>query len=179
MLNSTYRLHDIDDVEAFCAHVAQLFYGRTQTRLSPSEHEDLIAYLIVETSKLSERYTPTTPQARFHSYAHSLLNHRCTDWLRLHRGRSRWSWGDGTVYERKRPTLLSLDRAAGNDPEGDPLGSTLADRSGDDEADRVARDDARLFAAADLHSAGDQAVIQAAADSWATRRTARNRESVA
>jgi RNA polymerase sigma factor (sigma-70 family) len=130
VLGSTYSLHDVEDVEEFCGHIARLFYSRTEIRLTHSEHDDLVAYLIAECWKLSERYNPTSPYARFRSYAHSLLSRRCIDWMRSHRGRSRWQWKDHS-YERKRPQLISLDAVVSYDDHARTLGEFVADRTGD------------------------------------------------
>lgn len=146
-MGSTYALWDVQDVEKFCAHIATLFCNRTRTRLSAADMEDLVAYLVAETWRLSEKFRPTTPAARFRSYAHGQLCYRCTDWMRSHRGRSRWQWADHS-YERIRPQLVSLDAPIGDDGSGGTLGDTLPSRAGDGSPDR---DEAPLW----LHDLGD------------------------
>lgn len=163
MLNTTYALADMEDVEGFCSRVAHLFCNRTRTRLDAADFEDLVSFLIAECWRLSERYTPTTSRARFKSYAYGPLTYRCTDWTRKHLGRSKWQWSNGKVYERERPQVASLDRPIGDG--ADTLGSSLANGAGDGPADR----DTSLSW---FHGAGDR---QRAADTALLRADCRRR----
>jgi hypothetical protein len=162
MLSRRYELHDVDDVEALCEHVANLWARRTQTRLSPADHEDLVAFLIAEAWRLGERFRPTAATAKFRSYAMSLLPYRATDWLRQSpsgSGRTRWTFATNS-YERPVVHTLSLDAPLADDHEG-TLRDTVSDLSADPAGDRGEALD-WLFAVAsreaerDLHRLRDE-----------------------
>jgi hypothetical protein len=63
----------------------------------------------------------------FSRYLRARLRNKAVDWVRKHRKRTRWVFGDGRVYERKLPEFVSLD---------DPLAETLPAFAGDPAADR-------------------------------------------
>jgi hypothetical protein len=76
VLNGRLALHDIHDVEAYCAHILQ----RARLTLTPQDHEDALAYLTEEAWILSRTYRPGTRS--FSGYAGQRLPQRLTDWQR-------------------------------------------------------------------------------------------------
>jgi hypothetical protein len=62
---------------------------------------------------MSERYDPELFSS-FEAIVRNRLSNRCTDWLRQHRGRTRWQFS-GHTYERTIEQPVSLDAAAGED----------------------------------------------------------------
>ena len=104
MLAGKLALHDVRDVEGLCARIAQ----RSAPELSWHEREDLGAYLVATAWELSRRYEPGGANS-FSTWATTTLQRRLVDWRRAKDGRSVWRFGDGTVYERPRPELVSLD----------------------------------------------------------------------
>jgi hypothetical protein len=77
----------------------------------------------------------------FSTYATSTLYRRVVDWQRQRCGRTRWAFGNGRVYERKRPELVSLDA---DDSVGSELVSAQPGSSLDDGEHRMA-DELRLL----------------------------------
>jgi hypothetical protein len=69
-------------------------------------------------------------------------------------GRTRWAWGNGIVYTRERPDILSLDAPV----EGNQLGDTLAAGESHDEIDRSPSLE-RLLARRDRERVGDFAEL--------------------
>jgi hypothetical protein len=137
LLGSRLALHDVEDVERFCAAIVQ----RSRFNLGHYEHEDLTSYLIEECWQLSLRFEPGG--IRFSTYAGNTLGKRCHDWFRTHNGRTKWAFKD-RVYERPpRPQFISLDH-----PECDRLGSSLGSSSLDDDEHRLADELRRLRARA-------------------------------
>jgi hypothetical protein len=112
LLPRQWRLHDIDDVEAFCRRVLE----RAGSRLYADEAEDALAYLISECWVLSSAYDPERG-ASFATFAYRALSRRLVDRARS-KYRTRWVFKD-RVYERPRPDLLSLNAL---NPEHDRLG---------------------------------------------------------
>lgn len=114
MLNGTLTLHDIRDVEAFCATIIQ----RSRIDLTSIEHDDLLAYLITEAwriSGLDQNLQPIHPRPagaydrgdpqhppRFSVIATERLRHRITDWLRQTRADHRYP-------SARRYALVALD----------------------------------------------------------------------
>jgi hypothetical protein len=117
-------LFEIDDAERFCSAIA----SKCGSSLSWSDREDLEQYLLVECWLLSLTYKPGA--ASFSSYANGKLRLRVVDWQRQRNGRKRWVFRD-RVYERPRPTFVSLD----DDAERDRLEQTLAPPASDSSAD--------------------------------------------
>lgn len=99
MLSGNLSLHDIRDVEAFCAEIIGRF------NLSHHEREDLLAYLVEECWILSRQHRPG-PYS-FASRASHILRRRVAD-LERQRFRTRWVFAD-RVYERPRPEFVPLD----------------------------------------------------------------------
>ena len=95
MLNGTLSLHDVRDVEAFCAKVVH----RSGLRLDTDQQNNLLAYLIGECWLLSERYDPGNGHTTsFAGWAAHDLRRRVIDWARAEYGRS------PTWYRPKRQT---------------------------------------------------------------------------
>jgi hypothetical protein len=128
LLNSTFTLHDIRDVESFTARIVE----RTGLRLSVDDREQLHVYLIEECWELSTRFQPS--RISFSSYAGTNLRLRAVDWQRERFGRTRWVFKD-RVYERPRVELVSLDA---DDSLRDRLGSSFTGGGLDDGEHRLA-----------------------------------------
>lgn len=159
---ATLKLHEIDDVTGFCAHIATLYCARSRTNLNAADYDDLIQYLTVECWRLSERFQPTTPKARFRPYAQSQLNYRCVDWLRTntHNKRTKWQWSGGKVYERERVVLVSIDKPLhGDNDDSGTLADTLVGSAGDLAADRGSALD-WLVRAGDSETHRDLAILR-------------------
>jgi hypothetical protein len=113
VLNGNFRLHNIEDVEAFCAVIIQ----RAGLDLSYHDSEDLLAFLIESAWELSiayDRGDPKFTDTYFPFYAKRMLSRRVVDWQRNRNGRTRWTdskrWPETNgVYERERPILVTLD----------------------------------------------------------------------
>lgn len=112
VLNERFALHDIRDVEAYCAQILH----RHDHQLNPTDREDLLAYLIETAWELSLKYDPAGRPARFGVYAHPILQRRVTDWKRQRHGRTTWTFGTHT-YTRPRPVVESLDELGHAEPE--------------------------------------------------------------
>jgi hypothetical protein len=128
LLNGTFSLLGIQDVEAFCGRIVE----RSGLRLSVEDREEFLVFLVEECWLLSTRFQHS--RISFSSYAGTNLRLRAVDWQRQRFGRTRWVFKD-RVYERPRVELVSLD-ADGGDGEldgpvgGRPLAAT-ADRAPD------------------------------------------------
>jgi hypothetical protein len=83
LLNGTFSLLDIRDVESFTGRIVE----RTSGRLSVEDREDLHVYLIAECWELSTRFQPG--RISFSSYAGATLRLRVVDWTRSRFGRNR------------------------------------------------------------------------------------------
>jgi hypothetical protein len=124
LLNGTFSLLDIRDVESFTGRIVE----RTSGRLSVEDREELHVYLIAECWELSTRFQPG--RISFSSYAGTNLRLRVVDWTRGRFGRTRWVFKD-RVYERPRVEIVSLDA---DDPELGRLDESLAASSMDSDA---------------------------------------------
>lgn len=128
IFNVVMRLHDIDDVEQLCTRAARRWLNRNSIVLSSggelteSDFESLVSFLVIAVWKAAERYEPAKSSS-FEAVIRGRLTNRCVDWLRTHRGRTRWQFGDRT-YEREIPTAISLD--AISEDGRDPLALSLA-----------------------------------------------------
>lgn len=118
-----------------CRRVLQQSGG---LELSWHEQDDALAYLCAACWQLSLEYDPARnpghlhPSGGFAGWATYRLKQRYVDWRRQQHGRTRWTFGNGEVYERMRPQILSLDA---DDGDGG-LGATLTARAGDPAHDR-------------------------------------------
>ena len=169
-LTRVYRLHDIDDVEALCARAARGWVTKTEARLSPEDFESLVAFLVEAVWRMSERYDPELSSS-FEAIVRNQLPNRCVDWLRTHRGRTRWQFS-GHTHERELPQPVSLDAPAGE--RGDPLGASIGSSDGDPEAGALADPCGGLLDDRDGEADWDLALCRALA-----RRLLRERGSVA
>jgi len=123
MLAGTLALHDIRDVELYCARILH----RANLDLAHHDSEDLLAYLVETCWELSLGYRPNGQPHRFSSYAAPILQRRVTDWQRKKNGRTTWKFATHT-YERPRPVVVNIDSV---EPELDRLGASLGTRTGD------------------------------------------------
>ena len=148
LLPAKLTILDVDDVERFASQIVR-FSGLD---LSHHEREDLTAYLIETAWELSLRYDPAGVSS-FRIWARRTLRLRCVDWVRSHRGRTKWSFAAGS-YERPRTRLVSLDNGVGS--ADDRLGEALAACDGDPASGRDS-DLRGLFAGRDRQRARDLA----------------------
>ena len=116
LLNGTFSLLGIQDVEAFAGGIVQ----RSGLRLSVWDREELHVWLIEECWRLSLKHD--AERGAFATWAGYALRRRVVDWERSRFGRTRWVFSDGRVYERKLPRLVPLDEldAALAEGTGDP-----------------------------------------------------------
>lgn len=117
-------LHDVEDAFALVASVIE----RSGLELSVEDRDDLKQTLALEAWQLSLTYRPGP--ASFSTFISTRLRFRVVDWNRGRRGRTRWSFGSGRVFERTLPELVPLDT------ERAQLELALGTRAGDFEADR-------------------------------------------
>jgi DNA-directed RNA polymerase specialized sigma24 family protein len=122
------RLFDVHDTEAFCWHIVR----SSDLKLTYHEAEDLCAFLVSSAWEISLRFEPGRG-VQFSRYARTRLRNKTTDWLRKERGRTKWTFSGGRVYERKLPSFVSFDTDIS---EGDQLDATLGTRTGDPTSDR-------------------------------------------
>jgi hypothetical protein len=114
MLQGKLVLHDVEDVENFCAHLP-----RRGTHID--DFEDALTWAVERVWELSLRYDPS----RGSSFANCAARYaRVADYFRARDGRTVWKFSTHT-YVRPRPVFVPLeDRpelAAGGD--GDPAAS--------------------------------------------------------
>jgi DNA-directed RNA polymerase specialized sigma24 family protein len=76
VLNGQLALHGIRDVEAYCDYHIR----HSRLELNPTDHEDLLDWLITETWRLSTRYRPG-PKA-FTTLARERMPNLIIDWQR-------------------------------------------------------------------------------------------------
>lgn len=140
LLASRYELFDIPDVEALCVRAARTWTTKTEARLSPHDFESLTAFLIAAVWRMSRTYDPARCSS-FKAVVVGRLGNRCVDWLRTHRGRTRWQFGSHT-YERELPRPVSLDQADEHHPLAESLGRTdpALDAIGGGPLDELVRD---------------------------------------
>jgi hypothetical protein len=84
LLNSTWTLEDVDDVEGLIASVVDRHLGRRGAYLPPTLREDLDAYLLGETWRLYKKFDPgkaSTPLS-LSTYLTRRLTWATTDWFR-------------------------------------------------------------------------------------------------
>ena len=122
LLNATYSLLGIPDVERFTARILR----SSGLELSRQDREELHVYLIETAWELSLKHDPE--RGAFSTWVGYALRRRVVDWQRK-RYRTRWVSRD-RVYERPRVELVSLDHCG-----HDRLEAALAAQPGDREAD--------------------------------------------
>ena len=168
LLSVRYELFDVPDVEALCVRAARTWATRNEARLSPDDFESLVAFLIEATWRMSERYDPERSSS-FKAIVHGRLANRCVDWMRQHRGRTRWQFS-GHTHEREIPRPLSLDQPF----DGDPLGASLSSVDGDP-TDGLDPAFGGLLADADSERSWDLALVRALSRRLLRERTQRAR----
>src|SRR5262245_61360915 len=110
-------LYDIPDVEDLCTKAAKRWCRQKAIKLTDSDLESLVSYLVVSVWRLSERYD-SARSSSFEAIVRGRLSNRCVDWIRQQRGRTRWQFSD-RQYERDIPRPISLD----SDPMAESLGA--------------------------------------------------------
>jgi hypothetical protein len=127
------QLHDVQDAERFVSAIA----SKSGLTLSYHDREDLQQYLLAECWRLSLKYEPGRGSTKsFAGWATTNLRLGVIEWQRQRFGRTRWKFRDST-YERKRPTIVSLDDDSGDDRMGEALGGSGLDDDGDRVADQL------------------------------------------
>lgn len=119
VLPAKWSLHEVDDVEQLCVSVIR------NLDLTPTDRDDLLAYLLGEAWRIYRGYEPSSPP-RFGVYLKRRLHYSTVDWLRHRFGRTRWAFRHGT-HERPRPIVLPLTE----------LDGTLHSLEVDDPADQL------------------------------------------
>jgi hypothetical protein len=118
LLNQRFALWELDDVERVCANVLR------RSQVLAADREEALAFLLVASWELSERYDAGGRPSRFGHHLKTRLPLKLIDWTRQRYGRSRWQTKDG-IYERPRVDLVSLDSG------DDRLAVALASSDGD------------------------------------------------
>lgn len=143
-------LGDIRNVEQACENISYASRTLLRSRLTPSEREDLLAYLISEAWVLWRRYDPHRG-AKFSTFAYPQLRMRVIDWQRrrLGRGAGPGEWGVSSLDRLLDDPVNGASDCGGVDDGDGPesrLGWALATAERDDPAARYADLDG-LFAA--------------------------------
>ena len=177
MLAGRLELFDVEDVEAFCARLLDRYQMAHPTVIGESDREDALAHLVGVSWELSLDFRPG--ESSFSKYLFSRLNLRLIDWIRLRFGRTKWSWSDGSSYQRQRPTVVSLDTPAdgagdGDDAGGYRLADALAGGGGDPADDRDSALRAWMLEGGDRQAARDRALVRDLAAREAARRSPRD-----
>ncbi len=154
LLHGRLELHGVD-VEKLAAKAVDAWLRNHRSHLQESDRDDLLAFVVSELWRTSLTWTPEHPVG-FATFAYRIVGARVVDWFRLKLGRSKWTFGDGTVYERERPVPLSLDAPTAS---GSPLGTTLTGGAGDLEGG-CDPELARLLACGDRTRAEDQELVR-------------------
>jgi DNA-directed RNA polymerase specialized sigma24 family protein len=129
VLSRRYSLHDVEDVEAFCARVLDERLKRYGGVLRPDMYEDALAYLVVEAWKLSGKWDPAKGIPSFSTFAYRRLRFAVVNWYRI-------TLGDSRFHKGRRAALnatLSLDADAAS---GTELVELVAGSAGDPADDR-------------------------------------------
>lgn len=129
VLNGVLTLGNIRDVEKACDSIVEQALRARRSRLSPSEREEAVAYLIGEAWVLFLRYDPELAPT-FGMYAYPQLRMRMLDWWRRKVGRQR----PGRDAKDNPGEWGVTDIGALDDAE---LERALGSRGGDDPFDRV------------------------------------------
>jgi hypothetical protein len=148
LLIRRWELWDVDDVEALCGSVIE----RSGLELDYYDREDLLAYLLALIWELSLKWDPPAKYRHkgFAVWAATTLKRRVVDWDRSRKGRTKWKFAGGVVYERTLPQLVSLDAGdgtrldealAGSGLDGDASGFASDMRALDKRARRPGRRD--------------------------------------
>lgn len=88
VLNGVLSLGNIRDVEKACDSIVEQALRSRRSRLTPSEREEVVAFLIGETWALWLRYDPLLAPT-FGMFAYPQLRMRMLDWWRRKAGRQR------------------------------------------------------------------------------------------
>jgi hypothetical protein len=89
ILATKLSLHDIGDVEAYCAAVLDRSLRRQRGFLKPDDREDALSHLIATAWELSRRWEPARCPS-FADYLSEILPRRLVDWQRRRYGDSRY-----------------------------------------------------------------------------------------
>lgn len=102
VLNGKLSLHDIEDVEAFCAY---LINRQRRGGYTGHEYEELLTWFIESCWIHSVRFDPDRGSSFKHFIASKL---RVASWERVRFGRTRWAFSTH-VYERPRPVFVPIE----------------------------------------------------------------------
>lgn len=93
------RLHDVENVEAFCSRILSAQVKRNGGYLRPDAREEALGHLLVTAFELGDRFELKT--ITFKQYASQILGWRVNDWYRKTLGDNR--------ARRTRPREFSLE----------------------------------------------------------------------
>ena len=148
------KLHDVQDVEAFCGRLLDDHLRRTRAHLNPVDRADCLTHLIGAVWELSRKWDPSHGLS-FSSYSWRLGKFKVVDWYRIRYGRNRY----GGDVQRNINMPLSLDGPADGNPDATSLGDAVAGGSGDPQADSPA-DLSGLLGGGDCITAQDTKIIR-------------------
>jgi hypothetical protein len=135
VLSRQWSLHDVEDVEAFCARVLDERLKRFGGTLRPEMYEDALAYLVVEAWKLSGKWDPAKGTPSFSTFAYRRLRFAVVNWYRATLGDSRYNSARRAALN----ATLSLDAGIASDTELVELIGGSAGDPADDRAPDLAR----------------------------------------
>jgi hypothetical protein len=92
------KLHDVENVEAFCSTILDIALAANGGYLRPDQREEALDFLLLTAVELGDRFRPG--HMTFRRYAGYVLRCRVNDWYRK-------TLGDNRAGPR--PTSLSLD----------------------------------------------------------------------
>ena len=96
---SSSRLHDVENVDAFCSRLVEVAIAKNGGYLRADQREEVHRFLVETTVVLARGFRPGA--VTFERYASYLLLRRVNDWYRREFGDSR--------SKRRRPVNESLD----------------------------------------------------------------------
>jgi hypothetical protein len=138
VLSRRWSLHDVEDVEAFCARVLDERLKRFGAVLRPDMYDDAMAYLLAETWKLSTKWDPAKGIPSFSTFAYRRLRFAVVNWYRA-------TFGDSRYNTARRAALNATLSLEADFPSGTELVELIAGSAGDPAEDR-SPDVARVLA---------------------------------
>lgn len=139
-LNGVWTLGDVADVEHLVRHTL------AGSGLNADDTDDCVSYLFEHVWRTYQRWEPE--RGSFSNLAYRACKSGLTDWRRKRYGRTRWSFSNGRVHERKLPQFVPLDDDSSEHRLGSALAGSGVDGGPDQLADQLRALDARSRAPA-------------------------------